>query len=291
MPSAAALPLPGSDPIPKSDLMTGWSLEMTAKDIAELEKAASAIPSGTRVSVTFLPGEDEAARVRAAAAVRRSGFVPVPHLSARRLHSRAELERYLTQLKAQAGVDHVFVVAGDLVQPAGPFNDALGIIQSGVLEQYGITHVGISGYPEGHPDISTDRLWAALDEKVTALRERGLEGSIMTQFGFDAAPILGWLREVRGRGIMLPVFAGIPGPASVKTLLKFAARCGVDTSARVLGKYGLSLTRLLCQATPAALLNDLGAGYQPSLHGDLRLHLYPFGGLANTVRWIERARS
>jgi len=59
----------------------------------------------------------------------------------------------------------------------------------------------------------------------------------------------------------------------------------------VLGKYGLSLTRILCQATPAALLNDLGAGYQRSLHGDLRLHLYPFGGLANTVRWIERARS
>jgi len=290
MPSAAVLPLPVSEPLPPPDLMSGWSLEMTAKDIAELEKAAGAIPSGTRVSVTFLPGEDEAARVRAAVAARRAGFIPVPHLSARRLHSRAELERYLSQLNAQAGVDHVFVVAGDLAQPAGPFNDALGIIQSGVLEQYGITHVGISGYPEGHPGISKDRLWRALDEKTAALREHGLEGSIMTQFGFEAAPILNWLQDVRRRGITLPVWVGVPGPASVKTLLKFAARCGVNVSARVLGKYGLSLTRLLCQATPAALVDDLGAGYRRDLHGELRLHLYPFGGLANTVRWIERAR-
>jgi len=291
MSSVATLPLPALDPSPGADLMTGWSLEMTAKDIAALGEAADVIPPGTRISVTFLPGEDEAVRVRAAVAVRKAGCIPVPHLSARRLHSRAELECYLSQLKTQADIDHVFVVAGDLPHPAGPFADALSIIRSGLLEQYGITHVGISGYPEGHPDISTDTLWRALHEKTTALREHGLNGSIMTQFGFDAAPVLDWLTQVRQRGITLPVRAGIPGPASVKTLLKFAARCGGDTSARVLGKYGLSLTRILCQATPAALLDDLAAGYRCSLHGDLRLHLYPFGGLVNTVNWMARSRA
>jgi len=264
-----------------------WSLEMTAKDIADLHKAAATIPQGTRISVTFLPDEGEAERVHAAMAVREAGFIPMPHLSARQLCSNDELDQYLAQLTARAKVGQVFVVAGDLPQPRGPFNDALGIIQSGLLEKHGVTHVGIAGYPEGHPVIPADRLWCAMHEKILALRERGLEGVIMTQFGFNAASILAWLTDLRQRGIVLPVWVGVPGPATVKTLLKFAAHCGVNVSARVVSRYGLSLTRLMSRTTPAVLLNALAAGYDRTLHGDLRLHFYPFGGLANTVSWIR----
>jgi len=280
-PSSAAL----------AHLLTRWSLEITAKDRAGFAQVARGIAPGTQVSVTWLPGDDETALVQAAAAVREAGLVPVPHLSARRVHSKAGFARHLAQLVDTARADQVFVVAGDLPQPAGPYPDALALIRSGLLETHGITRVGIAGYPEGHPGIATDTLWAALDEKTAALRGGGLEGFIMTQFGFEAAPILRWLGQLRGRGIDLPVRVGVPGPASLKTLLHFAARCGVEASAKVLSKYGLSAARLLRKAAPDALLRELAAGLDPGIHGQVHLHVYPFGGLPEAVRWINGARA
>ena len=290
MPLAATCALPLEEPVSDSTgLLSLYSLEMTAKDIPQLGEVAARIPAGTRISVTFLPGESEAARVDAVAAAHGFGFTPVPHLSARRLQSAAELEGYLARIRERAPVDHAFVIAGDLPRPSGPFDDALAIIRSGLLEKHGIRHVGISGYPQGHPDIPDDRLWAAMRDKVAALAERDLEASIVTQFGFDAAPILDWTARVRANGIAAPIWAGVPGPANVRTLLRFASRCGVEASTRVMAKYGLSLTRLLSTAGPDRLVEEIAAGLAPGLHGDVRLHFYPFGGFGNTIRWIDDA--
>ena len=79
---------------------------------------------------------------------------------------------------------------------------------------------------------------------------------------------------------------GIPGPAGIKTLMRFAARCGVGASASVLTKYGISITKLIGTAGPDKLVDALGKGLG-SQHGKVRLHFYPFGGLARTVEWIN----
>jgi methylenetetrahydrofolate reductase (NADPH) len=199
-------------------LLNDFSLEMTAKDIDKLDEAAAAIPPGTHISVTFLPGEDFSARVNAAKAVKRLGFLPVPHLSARRIKSQAELEQILDAVANDIQTDHVFVVAGDPPKPEGPYEDALAIINSGLLKQAGVRNVGISGYPEGHPDISREKLDKALLDKHASLREQGLDYAIMTQFGFDADPIFAWLERIRVEGVDAPARIGISGPASVKTL-------------------------------------------------------------------------
>jgi methylenetetrahydrofolate reductase (NADPH) len=44
---------------------------------------------------------------------------------------------------------------------------------------------------------------------------------VITQFGFDAVQVLGWLTEVRARGIGLAVRVSVPGPASVRRLNAF----------------------------------------------------------------------
>jgi methylenetetrahydrofolate reductase (NADPH) len=67
--------------------------------------------------------------------------------------------------------------------------------------------------------------------KAAALEQRGLAGSVVTQFGFDPGLALAWLTGVRARGISLPVRVGVPGPASVRLLLWYASRCGVAVSA------------------------------------------------------------
>lgn len=271
-------------------LLNNYSVEMTAKDVPELEAAADGIPPGTKIPVTFLPGETFDDRISAAKHVRELGFIPIPHISARRLESQEELESFLSGLQREAAVDHAFVVAGDLPQPMGPYEDALSIIRTGLLAQYGIRRVGISGYPEGHPDIGNDKLWRAKRDKQAALHDRGHDFAVVTQFTFDAEPVLNWLEQVRAEGVDALVRIGVPGPASVKRLLSFAARCGVGASAKVMRKYGLSITKLLSTAGPDALIKDLADGLDPSKHGDVLLHFYPFGGLRTTAEWIRDFR-
>ncbi|MDN5704112.1 MAG: methylenetetrahydrofolate reductase, partial [Yaniella sp.] len=81
-----------------SALMQDFSLEMTGKDVEALREAAPLIPQGSRVNVTFLGNEDLQMRVTAAKAVKDLGFIPVPHISARRIHSEDELREFLQAL-------------------------------------------------------------------------------------------------------------------------------------------------------------------------------------------------
>ncbi|MFF5289221.1 methylenetetrahydrofolate reductase [Paractinoplanes globisporus] len=270
-----------------STLLDGFSLEMTGKDIDELTAARHVIPGGTRINVTFLGNEDLPMRVAAANAVRDAGLVPVPHVSARRLRSHEDLAEFLSALNT----DRVFAVGGDPATPHGPFADALSVIESGLLEAHGVRSVSIAGYPEGHPDISDEALWRALADKHAALAERGLTGEIITQFGFDVDPVLDWIAAIRERGIDLPVRVGVPGPAGIRKLLRFAARFGVGTSASIARKYGLSLTNLMGTAGPDRFLRTLAGDYHPGVHGTVRLHFYTFGGLRTTSEWIADFRS
>src|SRR6266436_546802 len=150
-------------------IIDNYSIEMTAKDMESLREASSTIPKKTAISVTFLPGEDMAARIAAATLVKSLNFTPVPHISARRLLSHEDLTTFLSRLQTEVGVERAFVVAGDPPTPLGPFEDALAVIRTGELAEIGVRKVGISGYPEGHPDIPDEKLWDALRAKHLTL--------------------------------------------------------------------------------------------------------------------------
>ncbi len=276
---------------PLGAMLRNYSIEMTAKDVPRLDEAADVIPQGTKIPVTFLPGETFDMRIATAKRVRELGFLPIPHISARRLTSQEELEGFLSGLQQEVGTDHAFIVAGDPPQPMGPYVDALSIIRSGLLAKYGIQRVGISGYPEGHPDIGNEQLWQAMRDKQFAIRERSHDFAVVTQFAFDAEPVLAWLERVREAGIEALVRVGVPGPASVKRLLGFAARCGVAASGTVMKKYGMSLTKLLSTAGPDHLIEEYAERLDPARHGEVLLHFYPFGGLRATAEWIRDFRA
>ena len=263
----------------------GFSLEMTAKDGPSLAEAAPLIQPETPIAVTFLPGEVAGARIAATVAVRQLGFEPMPHFSARRITSADDFEGYLHAVVQQAGVRRCFIVAGDPPEPQGPYFDTMALIETGAFERAGITAIGVGGHPEGHPNMTVAQCWDVLARKVTAIAERGMAPLIVTQFGFDPDAFLDWLVELRRRGIDAPVRIGVPGPAGIKRLLGFAARCGVGASASVLRKYGISVTNLLGNAGPDKLVDAFAHGLGPQ-HGRVRLHFYPFGGLKKTVEWI-----
>lgn len=263
----------------------GFSLEMTARDIESLRAAAALIPAETPVAVTYLPGEEPSARVAATKAVRDLGFEPMPHFSARRIPSQDDFEAYLKAVVREAGVTRCFIVAGDPPEPQGPFFDTLALIATGAFERAGIKAIGVGGHPEGHPNMSADQCWQVLDAKVAEVERRGMAPLIVTQFSFDPDAVLAWLKALRARGVDAPVRVGIPGPAGIKTLLRFAARCGVGASASVMKKYGVSITNLIGSAGPDKLVDTFAAKLGEE-HGRVRLHFYPFGGMLRTAEWI-----
>ncbi len=277
-----------ANPTAARRLLDGFSLEMTGKDVPGLEEARHAIPAATKINVTFLGNEDLEMRVAAAKAVRDFGFVPVPHISARRLTSQDQLEEFLGRLQEVGATEHVFSVGGDPAEPEGPYPDSLSVIQTGLLQKYGAREVSIAGYPEGHPDIKTDVLWRHLEDKSAALKEQGLDAVILTQFAFDTDPVMSWIRDVRQRGIQTQIRIGTPGPAGVKRLLGFARRFGIGANAMIVKKYGFSLTNLMGTAGPDRFVSDLSSLLaEEPVAGDVRLHFYTFGGLLATSEWAR----
>jgi methylenetetrahydrofolate reductase (NADPH) len=274
-----------------SALLADFSLGVAGKEAGELEQARAVISPGTRVHVGFVDSEDLATRLSTARAVRRSGFVPVPIIAARRLRSEEMLREYLSGLRAADASDCVLVVAGDPAQPLGPYPDAASVIGSGLLEDHGVREVSVAGHPGGHPAVADRVLLPALAGKAATLELRGLGASVVTQFGFDAALVLAWLAGLRARGIGLPARVGVPGPAGVRRLLAYASRCGVAVSAPVALKYGFSLTDLTGTAAPDQFIHALASGYDQRLHGEVKLHFNAFGGFAATAEWISRFRS
>ena len=277
-------------PKPADNITDDYSLEVSAKDVPALAAAALRMAPGSVVSIPYLASQDNDARLVAARAVRGLGFEPMPHLSARRIASLAELTSFVQRAVAEAGVERCFVIAGDPSTPTGPFSDSSSLIETGVFERSGIKVVGVGGHPEGHPVMSTSDRWAVLERKCRSIEQRGMAPLIVTQFGFDAEIVLAWLKALRERGIDHPVRLGVPGPAGVAVLARYAALCGVSACASMWSQYGVSIGKLFGTAGPDLFVDRLSASLAEA-HGKVSLHFFPFGGIAQSVRWIEQYRS
>lgn len=261
-----------------TDFARSFSLEATRPSAAEIATLAEILPAGTPVFITAVPTMNARELVGAAAALRKAGFEPVAHIAARRLTGPPHLAAILAGLRAEADMRRLLVIGGD-VDAAGPFADALAVIQKGGLREAGFEEIGIGGYPDGHPRISPQRLEAALDQKIAAARAAGLRATIVSQFSFSPERILAWLRQLRACGIAVPVKVGMAGPASIASLLRYASRCGVTASLRgLMSGTGQSLIR---HAGPDGIIEALAGA------GDLGAapHYFSFGGTVETARY------
>lgn len=271
----------------QNGIIKNYSLEATARDLAELAHLANRICPGTSILLPYLPGQNNIVRLTAAQTIRRLGFEPVLHFSARRITSFIEFENFLRQAVALAGIQQCLVVAGDLSTPAGPFADSASMIETGLFEKVGIQTIGVCGHPAGHPIMTEAQCWRVLQRKCFNIMERGMAPKIVTQFDFDADGILMWLKTLRECGVDCPVRIGVPGPTRLASLIRFAHRCGVKASASVLTKYGISIGKLLSNTGSDQFIHQLSSGLKAE-HGSVRLHFYPFGGIEKTTEWIEQ---
>lgn len=269
-------------------LLRGFSLEVSSRDSRGIDRAAELLPPGTEVYLNWLPGDTHHRTIAAAARLRQAGLTPVPHIAARFLASFTQLADFLARLAGEAEVRQALSIGGDRDQPVGPFDSSEKVLATGLFAKYGFQRIGLAGYPEGNPRIAPSVLVTALTAKLEHARAQGLSPYIATQFCFEAAPILAWVRALRASGVTVPVRVGLAGPASITTLMKYGLRCGVGNSVRALALRGPAIAHLLNETGPDAIVRELAAALadEPGL-GIAGLHLFSFGGLPRTAEWAQ----
>ena len=75
-------------------LLSSASVEVSSRG-HQLQELSDHFAPGTDVTITFLPGDNYRHNLETAAALRRAGFNPVPHIAAREMHSREALADFL----------------------------------------------------------------------------------------------------------------------------------------------------------------------------------------------------
>lgn len=271
-------------------LMDGFSVETTPGAAEKIPDYRAHLEPGTRVFVTFLAGSDFQHTVLTAERLAREGMRPVPHLAARSIPDRRFLEENLRRLRDGAGVQEVLVIAGAVDTPAGEFSDSMQLLETGLLDRFGVRRIGVAGHPEGSPDIPDEAVARALQFKNDFARRSDAELYVVTQFCFEAAPVIAWERRLRAEGIELPLQVGLPGLATLKSLIAHAKACGVGPSMSFLTRQARNVARLLSVSAPDKLVCAL-AEHRASTPGCIiaGTHVYPLGGLKKSARWSYAA--
>src|SRR6185295_16561501 len=271
-----------------AELVACGSIEMGAEAPEDARRIAELLPAGTPVYVNHLPRHELPHTLAALVALREAGLEPVPHIAARRVASRLQVRAFLDQAVRVAGVAKALLIAGDVSVPVGPYADGAALIRDGVLGESGLQQVGLPGYPEGHPQVPTAALNAALGQKLALLAEQRLAAYVVTQFSFAPHRIVEYCADLARRAPSVPVYVGLAGPTTPRRLIKFAQRCGVSASLRALQAEGMRAVRLFTHVDPGAQLTAIArhasSGGASNVVG---VHIYSFGGVTPTATWMN----
>jgi methylenetetrahydrofolate reductase (NADPH) len=268
------MPLPPAPPVePRFEILP----------VGKGQDEAAELPEPVRITITSSPkhGIDESLDV--ALRLRQLGHGTTLHLAARGVRDEDHLSTLLDKAGG-AGIDDLLVVGGDNPDPLGPYSSAVELLEAMSEHPLRPTALGIGAYPEGHPLIGDEELWAALERKSR------LADYVVTQLCFDAEVLLSWLDDLRARGVALPLFVGVPGPVDRRRLIEVSARIGVGPSLRFVRKQHGLLRRLF--TSPARSATRLYEQLDPHLgdRGIAGFHLYTFNDLESTWRWVTERR-
>jgi methylenetetrahydrofolate reductase (NADPH) len=251
-----------------------------------IEEKVAALPRGATVTVTASPRHGIGRTIDVSARLAGRGYRVVPHLAARMIADRGQLERIVAHLEA-ADIREAFVVGGDASPPAGDYADAGDLLDELGRLPHSLARIGVGGYPEGHPLIPAAALLEALR------RKQPHADYIATQLCFDAEALVRWVLSIREAGITLPVVVGLPGVVERRKLAEISLKTGVGVSLRYLARHGRQIATLArsrrYDPTPLALaLAERGEDDDLGLAG---VHLFTFNQVEATEAWVRRTAS
>lgn len=284
--------MPDSADVALSQLIQGYSIETTPGAATKIPDYRYILPAGMTVYVTLLPGSSIDDTISICIRLAAEGFNPVPHYAARQISNRQKLTASLQRFRDEADGTQVLALAGSAKHPVGEYENSMQLLETGLFDKMGITRIGVAGHPEGTPDIPPAAVEDALLWKNRFAERTDAQMHIVTQFCFEANAVIEWERRLTELGNTLPVHIGIPGVATLGTLLKHAAACGIGPSMNFLRKQAKSASKMLMNSTPEQLLHDLAAHWSLDSDSVIRqLHVYPLGGLRKSAEWFERLQS
>ncbi len=274
------------------DLIGGYSIEVMPRTAAKIEDFKALLPKDTRVYIAHIEGTPIEDMVATARRLHEDGFPVMPHFPSRIIPSAAVLEDWIKRYRNDAGVDQALLLGGGVSTPAGDFHSSMQLIESGLFDRYGFKRLHVAGHPEGNKDIDKDGGYRLVDEalkfKQAFSESSDAEMAIVTQFAFDAKPVIAWAERIAAAGVKLPIHLGIAGPTKLQTLLKFAVSCGVGPSIAVLQKRAMDLSKLLVPYEPTEVLTDI-ADYKATHPESLiqQIHVFPLGGIRASAEWMN----
>ncbi|MFD9134021.1 methylenetetrahydrofolate reductase [Streptomyces bottropensis] len=260
-------------------LLDGVRYEVLPAKATE-DKVLAHVPRDVVVTVTASPVKGLEPTLDLTARLAAHGRRVVPHVPARLLRDDAHLKDVVDRLR-EAGVEDVFVPAGDADPPAGAYDGALPVLRR--LSELGapFARVGVTGYPESHPLIHDDITVQAMWDK----REHATY--VVSNLCFDPRVLGEWIARIRGRGIALPVHVGVAGPVQRAKLLAMATKIGVGESTRFLTKHPSWFLRFAAPGgyVPEKLLTRTEETLTAPASGVAGLHLFTFNQIAETEAW------
>ena len=263
-------------------LLTGARFELMPFE--SFDDEIQHLPEGATIAITTSPQLGIEATVDRTEAAAEMGYDVVPHIAARYIEDRSQLEEIAERLEA-AGITDIFVPGGDREEPAGEFESALDLLEALEETPYSFEEVGITGYPEGHDFIDDATLAESMEEKAPYATY------IVTQLCYDPETVLQWVEEIRGRGVELPVEIGIPGVMNYQRLMSISQKVGVGDSIRFLrkttGVLGFVKQLVGSRGTykPDELIDGLAPYVDDPEYGIRGVHIYTFNQTPDTESW------
>jgi methylenetetrahydrofolate reductase (NADPH) len=272
-------------PVTMASLLSDVRYEVIPTSTIE-ERITAAVPTNVTITVTASPVKGLEPTLELTERLAAAGYRVVPHLSARLVVDAAHLTDLVERLRS-AGVEEVFVPAGDADPPAGRYDAALPVLS--LLSEMGrpFARVGITGYPESHPSINDDvTVQAMWDKRVHATH-------IVSNICFDARLLASWIQRVRRRHVSLPIYVGLPGPVERAKLLAMATKIGVGESVRFLKGHGSWFARFAVPGgfAPEPLLRKLVRALSGAQAGVAGLHVFTFNQVEGAERWRQELAS
>ncbi|GAA1859436.1 methylenetetrahydrofolate reductase [Brevibacterium marinum] len=245
-----------------------------------VSKVISDVPTEVPLTITATGGKGLEPTLNATIELTEKGYTVAPHIPARLVAGPEELDQIATRLET-AGVNRIFIVAGDAEQPAGLFNDALDLLKALKVRGHSFSNIGIGGYPEGHALLPDEKVNRAVHDKAP------FADRILTQICFSSDTLLAWGARLKAEGIGLPTFVGMPGPVRRQKLMRISAGLGLGQSANFLKKQQNMFWRFFSPSgyTPTKLIRGLVQDLSKSDTMITGLHIFTFNDLARTEAW------
>lgn len=236
---------------------------------------------GTIVHVMCPPELGANHSVNVALNLAERGYDAVPHIAARTVASRSQLQDLLGRTQ-EGGIRTAFFPGGD-GDPVGNYTSAVELLDDLTSLDHGLSDIGIGAYPEGHRVIPDSVLREAL------LQKQRTATFMVSEICFDPDKVIRWLLETRRAGVTLPLMVGVPGVVPLRRLVAACREYGLKAAVRYLrNQHGMLRALMGAKFSPGKVVAAMASAVEDRTLGITSIHFYTFNEVAATAEWSRQ---